>query len=116
MVHVKTHPICQDCVCLQCCTVWLPQADASKLESQAKELSGPSDLVPNAEGSDLQKALAAVADATAAKKFTYNKFFAVGLFRCGPVGCAVGQVWEGYCHCIIGSSASPSPWELEVDF
>jgi photosystem II biogenesis protein Psp29 len=57
------------------------RADAAKLESQAKELSGPSDLVPNAEGSDLQKALAAVADATAAKKFTYNKFFAVGLFR-----------------------------------
>lgn len=57
------------------------RADASKLEAQAKELSGPADLVPNTDGNDLQKALAAVASATEAKKFAYNKFFAVGLFR-----------------------------------
>lgn len=59
-----------------------PQADAERLESEAKALSGPDGLAPDASGSDLQRALAAVADAAAAKKLAYNKFFAIGLFRC----------------------------------
>eukprot|EP00879_Flechtneria_rotunda_P000202 GHRR01000274.1.p1 GENE.GHRR01000274.1~~GHRR01000274.1.p1 ORF type:complete len:294 (+),score=105.51 GHRR01000274.1:1140-2021(+) len=57
------------------------RADAEKLESQARSLSGPDGLVPDASGNDLQQALAAVAAATEAGKFAYNRFFAVGLFR-----------------------------------
>eukprot|EP00877_Chromochloris_zofingiensis_P000694 jgi/Chrzof1/10625/Cz05g05190.t1_THF1[v5.2] len=57
------------------------RADAAKLEQQARELSGPDGLVPDASGNDLQKALAEVQAATSANKFSYNKFFAVGLFR-----------------------------------
>jgi photosystem II biogenesis protein Psp29 len=57
------------------------RADAAKLESQARELSGPDGLAPDASGNDLQKALAEVAAANEAGKFAYNRFFAVGLFR-----------------------------------
>eukprot|EP00775_Hariotina_reticulata_P002157 gene2157-2475_t len=57
------------------------RSDAEKLESQAKALSGPDGLVPDASGNDLQQALAAVAAATSDGTFAYNRFFAVGLFR-----------------------------------
>lgn len=57
------------------------QSDAELLESQARALSGPDGLVPDASGNELQQALAAVAAATEAGKFAYNRFFAVGLFR-----------------------------------
>jgi len=57
------------------------RSDAEKLEAQARELSGPDGLAPDASGNDLQQALAQVAAATAAGKFAYNRFFAVGLFR-----------------------------------
>lgn len=59
----------------------LHQADAEKLESQARGLAGPDGLVPDASGNELQAALAAVATASEAGKFAYNRFFAVGLFR-----------------------------------
>lgn len=71
-----THYAC--CCCPACCT---PQADAEALESEARALSGPDGLVPDASGSNLQKALAGVAAATADGTFAYNRFFAVGLFR-----------------------------------
>lgn len=58
------------------------QADAAAMEEAARAAGGPDALVPNAEGTELQKALAAVAADTAAGKFNYNKFFAIGLFRC----------------------------------
>lgn len=57
------------------------RSDADKLESQARELSGPDGLSPDAAGNDLQKALAQVAAANEAGNFAYNRFFAVGLFR-----------------------------------
>lgn len=57
------------------------QSDADKLEAQARELSGPDGLAPDASGNDLQRALAEVAAANEADKFAYNRFFAVGLFR-----------------------------------
>jgi photosystem II biogenesis protein Psp29 len=57
------------------------RADAELLESQARSLAGPDGLVPDASGNELQQALAAVAAATEAGKFAYNRFFAVGLFR-----------------------------------
>lgn len=37
--------------------------------------------MPDASGSDLQRALAGVAASSEAGDFNYNKFFAVGLFR-----------------------------------
>lgn len=57
------------------------KADAAKLEQEASALAGPDGLVPDASGNMVQKALAAVAASTAANKFSYNKFFAIGLFR-----------------------------------
>lgn len=57
------------------------RADAELLESQARGLSGPDGLVPDASGNELQQALAQVAASTQADKFAYNRFFAVGLFR-----------------------------------
>jgi len=57
------------------------RSDAEKLEAQARDLSGPDGLTPDASGTDLQKALAEVAAATESGKFAYNRFFAVGLFR-----------------------------------
>eukprot|EP00878_Enallax_costatus_P043668 GHUV01051712.1.p1 GENE.GHUV01051712.1~~GHUV01051712.1.p1 ORF type:complete len:150 (-),score=65.21 GHUV01051712.1:312-761(-) len=57
------------------------QSDAELLESQARALSSPDGLTPDSNGNELQKALAAVAAATEAGKFAYNRFFAVGLFR-----------------------------------
>jgi len=57
------------------------RADAEKLEGEAREVGSASGLVPDASGNDLQKALAAVAEANEAGTFNYNKFFAVGLFR-----------------------------------
>lgn len=57
------------------------RADAERLESEAKALSGPDGLTPDAGGSDLQRVLAKVAAASAEGKLGYNKFFAIGLFR-----------------------------------
>lgn len=55
--------------------------DAEKLESLAKELSGPAGLKPDAEGGELQKKLAAIAERASKGDFLYTKFFAIGLFR-----------------------------------
>lgn len=55
--------------------------DAAKIEQLAGSLSGPDGLTPDANGSDLQKALASVAADQSAGNFNYNKFFAIGLFR-----------------------------------
>ena len=44
-------------------------------------MSGPSDLKPAAEGGDLQKTLATIAERSKEGKFLYTKFFAIGLFR-----------------------------------
>lgn len=55
--------------------------DAQQLESSASQLSGPADLVPDANGSPLQKALARVQARVQAGEFAYNKFTAIGLFR-----------------------------------
>lgn len=57
------------------------RADAERLEAEAKALSGPAGLTPDSGGSDLQRALARVAEAGEAGKLAYNKFFAIGLFR-----------------------------------
>jgi hypothetical protein len=90
-------PLCPALLLVCCC--W--QADAAQLESQARSLSGPDGLVPDASGSELQQALAAVAAATESGKFAYNRFFAVGLFRwallltCGAA--CVGRTYDR-CH------------------
>jgi photosystem II biogenesis protein Psp29 len=55
--------------------------DAQSLESLAKEAGSPDALKPDAEGNDLQRALADVARQSAEGSFLYNKFFAIGLFR-----------------------------------
>ncbi|KAK9905813.1 hypothetical protein WJX75_006757 [Coccomyxa subellipsoidea] len=55
--------------------------DAEKVEALAKELSGPSELKPDAEGSELQKKLASIAERSSQGNFLYTKFFAIGLFR-----------------------------------
>jgi hypothetical protein len=72
------------CCCCLPLVAW-PQADAEQLESQARSLSGPDGLVPDASGNELQQALAAVAASTESGKFAYNRFFAVGLFRWGSM-------------------------------
>ena len=61
---------------------WLMRMqDAEKVEALAKELSGPSELKPDAEGSELQKKLASIAERSSQGNFLYTKFFAIGLFR-----------------------------------
>ena len=45
-------------------------------------LTAAEKLEPDASGLEVQKTLAAVAEQVAAGKFAYNKFFAIGLFRC----------------------------------
>lgn len=57
------------------------RSDAARLESWARSLSNPSDVMPNADGSEGQQALAKVAEANESSNFLYTKFFAVGLFR-----------------------------------
>lgn len=55
--------------------------DAAAMEQLASSMSGPEALTPDASGNELQKALAQIADASAAGTLAYNKFFAIGLFR-----------------------------------
>eukprot|EP00195_Chlamydomonas_chlamydogama_P010548 CAMPEP_0202900416 /NCGR_PEP_ID=MMETSP1392-20130828/11552_1 /ASSEMBLY_ACC=CAM_ASM_000868 /TAXON_ID=225041 /ORGANISM="Chlamydomonas chlamydogama, Strain SAG 11-48b" /LENGTH=268 /DNA_ID=CAMNT_0049586799 /DNA_START=53 /DNA_END=859 /DNA_ORIENTATION=+ len=55
--------------------------DAAALESAASSLSGPEQLSPDASGSKVQTVLSKVADMSAGGKLSYNKFFAIGLFR-----------------------------------
>ena len=55
--------------------------DAEKIEALAKELPGPAELKPDAEGSELQKKLANIAERSSQGNFLYTKFFAIGLFR-----------------------------------
>lgn len=57
------------------------RSDADNLEKLAAGLSGPDQLIPDENGSDLQKALAAIAKRAEEGKLSYNKFFAIGLFR-----------------------------------
>mmetsp|Transcript_385 Transcript_385/g.967 ORF Transcript_385/g.967 Transcript_385/m.967 type:complete len:284 (+) Transcript_385:62-913(+) len=57
------------------------KADAARLEQTTAALSGPEQLTPDANGSDVQKTLARVAERSAKGEFGYNKFFAIGLFR-----------------------------------
>lgn len=57
------------------------RADAAKLEAWAQGLSSPADIKPDANGDEVQRALAEVASAVSSGKFLYTKFFAVGLFR-----------------------------------
>jgi hypothetical protein len=64
----------------------LLQADAEAMEVEARGLNGPDGLLPDASGTGLQQALAEVKAATDADKFAYNRFFAVGLFRCARGG------------------------------
>jgi hypothetical protein len=52
--------------------------DAAALEAAA---SASSTLVPDASGAEVQKMLAGVAEQVASGKFSYSKFFAIGLFR-----------------------------------
>jgi hypothetical protein len=59
-------------------SVW---QDAEKMESLAQALGGPSELKPNAEGGELQKSLAVIAERAGKGEFLYTKFFAIGLFR-----------------------------------
>ena len=65
-------------------TTLLPSLACSgseRVESWVKELSSSADLKPDADGSDIQKMLAGIANRAQEKKFSYNKFFAIGLFR-----------------------------------
>ncbi|GLC37185.1 hypothetical protein PLESTB_000989200 [Pleodorina starrii] len=55
--------------------------DAERIEKAASGLTGPDALTPDADGNDVQKALAAIKSASAADAFAYNKFVAIGLFR-----------------------------------
>lgn len=57
--------------------------DAATLEKAASQVSGGMKLVPsNAEGSlEIQKTLAKIAESSLSGKMSYNKFFAIGLFR-----------------------------------
>lgn len=56
--------------------------DAEALEKAASELTGDAKLVPNAEGPfEVQKTLARIAELSSTSKLSYNKFFAIGLFR-----------------------------------
>jgi len=59
----------------------LYRRDAKALEALAREGGSPDALKPDAEGNDLQRALASVAASSAAGSFLYSKFFAIGLFR-----------------------------------
>ncbi|KAG2424022.1 hypothetical protein HXX76_014846 [Chlamydomonas incerta] len=54
--------------------------DAQALEQAANGLT-PESLHPDANGNDVQKALASIATHSAAGTFSYNKFVAIGLFR-----------------------------------
>lgn len=58
-------------------------SDAKKLEDWAKNRTGGDGLTPDANGDEVQKALAKIAEAakSGAGQFLYTKFFAVGLFR-----------------------------------
>lgn len=94
--HLMTWQVCVMNVWLHHCLCPF-QSEAEKLESQARALSGPDGLVPDASGSDLQKALAAVAAATSDGKFAYNRFFAVGLFRWVPCGTSPGEGERQHC-------------------
>ena len=60
---------------------FLACSGAERVEAWTKELSSSADLKPDANGSDIQKMLAGVASRSQEKKFSYNKFFAIGLFR-----------------------------------
>ena len=60
---------------------FLACSGAERVESWTKELSSSTDLKPDANGSDIQKMLAGIANRAQEKKFSYNKFFAIGLFR-----------------------------------
>ena len=84
--HVRQHDRCQpglidpssavhDLASLPACS------GAERVESWIKELSSSADLKPDASGSDIQKMLAGIANRAQEKKFSYNKFFAIGLFR-----------------------------------
>eukprot|EP00892_Ulva_mutabilis_P004941 jgi/Ulvmu1/2819/UM142_0017.1 len=55
--------------------------DADKLAELAEACSSADDLIPDADGSELQKILASVASRAAAKEFFYTRFFAIGVFR-----------------------------------
>lgn len=55
--------------------------DAEKMESWAKGLSGPAELMPNGDGVEGAKALARTAEEIKNSSFLYTKFFAIGLFR-----------------------------------
>lgn len=58
------------------------RGDAAKMEAWAKGASGgAAEIAPDASGSEGQQALARIAARVAAGEFSYNKFFAVGLFR-----------------------------------
>ncbi|KIY99156.1 thylakoid formation protein 1 [Monoraphidium neglectum] len=56
-------------------------ADVERLESEAAALGGADALTPDADGGELQRALARLAEQSAAKRLPYNKFLAIGLFR-----------------------------------
>lgn len=56
--------------------------DSEALEKAAAELTGDAKLVPIADGPfEVQKTLAGVAEMSTSGKLSYNKFFAIGMFR-----------------------------------
>lgn len=57
------------------------RADAEKLASWAKGLSGADAIKPDASGDEVQQLLAGIAERAKESKFLYSKFFAIGLFR-----------------------------------
>ena len=56
--------------------------DAEALEKAASEITGDAKLIPSAEGPfEVQKTLASIAELSTSGKLSYNKFFAIGMFR-----------------------------------
>ena len=55
--------------------------DAAKMEAWAGGLGSPEALKPAADGDEVQKALAEIAERASGGDFLYTKFFAIGLFR-----------------------------------
>ena len=56
--------------------------DAEAMEKAAAEVTGDAKLIPSAEGSlEVQKKLARIAELSTTGKLSYNKFFAIGMFR-----------------------------------
>ena len=80
--------------------------DAESLEKAIAALGGAK-LEPNAEGAEVQKTLARLAEKVSAGQLAYNRFFAIGLFRL-----AQGEPAKGRKSLILWS---PLAWTRNLD-